>query len=290
VSIQNDVSFRDRISHGGDFRLRSLATSQRMIIVIMTTAPPADPAGFLASKEAIDAIDRICRRCFPDETEAVECSTYIIEHLMADDYRRLRLFQARNTAKFQTYLTTLINALATDFSRGRYGRKRIPKVVSRMGETAEKIYVLICWKNYSFSEGFDILCIRHEYSGSFQDYETRFGPVQAAPCRRNPVRFSIDNIDGPVCDLPDPKANPLEYLLENLDRSRRITAGKIIREAIATRDELDQLLFRLRFADDLSLARIAQVAGITENMVQKRVKKLVLYCREKLLSAGIGSL
>ena len=256
----------------------------------MTTAPSVDPVAFLASQDALDAIDRICRRRFPDDSEAVECSAYVIDHLMADDCRRLRMFQARNTAKFQTYLTTLINALATDFSRGRYGRKRIPIVVSRMGETAEKIYILICWKNYAFPEVFDILCIRHEYSGSFQEYEASFGPVQTAPCRRNPERFSIDNIDGPARDLQDPKANPLEALLEKLDRSRRITAGKMIRDAIAARDELDQLLFRLRFADDLSLAKIALVVGITEKMVQKRLKNLVLYCREKLLSAGIGSL
>jgi len=99
-----------------------------------------DPATILASSDTLDKIEAVCKRHFYTENDRHECSIFVLDHLRADNFKRLRAFKGKS--KFSTYLYSLVNSLAIDFRRKRYGRRRIPAAVVRLGRWAEAVYRL----------------------------------------------------------------------------------------------------------------------------------------------------
>ena len=121
-----------------------------------------DPKALLTSEDVLNKVEAVCRRRFPDQNEADECYLFVIDGLKASDYKGLRAYKGQSS--LNTYLYTLINSLASDFKRQKYGRKRIPKRVSRLGEWAETVYRLVCWQRYSYKEAYDIAIIERKHT------------------------------------------------------------------------------------------------------------------------------
>lgn len=48
---------------------------------------------------------------------------YILDQLHSDDFKKLRAYSARPTAKFTTWLVVVAQRMCTDFHRSRYGRQ-----------------------------------------------------------------------------------------------------------------------------------------------------------------------
>lgn len=244
------------------------------------------PEAILSSAETLGRIEAVCRRRFPDPSEADEAYLYVLEGLRADDYRRLRSFQGR--AKLTTFLHTLVNSLASDFKRMRYGRKRVPKLVSGLGAWAEKVYRLVCWQGYPLREAFEIVRLEGLYQGGFGRFLQETEAIKDAPCRENPRFFSLDNEEGPGREFPDQGMNPLEELLSALEEESRLQAARVIREVVSGLDEADRILIRLVYESDLSAASAGRVAGLSPNEARKRLKSILTGLKEVLLAKGIG--
>ncbi|MBW1712017.1 MAG: sigma-70 family RNA polymerase sigma factor [Deltaproteobacteria bacterium] len=244
-----------------------------------------DPETLLASAQTLGQIEAVCRRRFPDGNEADECYIYVLDGLRDDDCRRLRSFQGR--ASLKTYIYTLINSLASDFKRHKYGRKRIPKMVSRLGQWAEAVYRFVCWQKYSYQEAYEMVSLEGLFEGSFSQFLKRVNPLKEAPCRENPRFVSVDDDEARAPDLADPQANPLEQLLTKLDHQRRLTAARIIRETTAQLPEIDQLLVKLVYGSDLSVAAAGRSAGLSVSATRKRLKGILIRFRAGLLAEGI---
>jgi RNA polymerase sigma factor (sigma-70 family) len=243
------------------------------------------PENILSSADTLGRIEAVCRRRFPDESEADEAFLYVLEGLKADDFRRLRSYQGR--AKLTTFIHTLTNSLASDFKRRRYGRKRIPKLVSRLGPWAEEVYRLVCWQGYQLREAFEIVRLEGLFQGGFGRFIKETEAVKEAPCRENPRFFSVDNEKGPIRDIPDQGLNPLEALLSALEEESRLKAAGIIREALSGLEEADRILIRLVYESGHSAASAGRVAGLSPNAARKRLKSILTGLKEVLLSQGI---
>ena len=244
------------------------------------------PETILSSAETLGRIEAICRRRFPDPSEADEAYLFVLEGLKADDFRRLRSFKGR--AKLTTFIHTLVNSLASDFKRKRYGRKRIPKLISRLGAWAEMVYRLVCWQGYRLWEAFEIVRLEGLYQGSFGRFMQDSEAIKDAPCRENPRFFSVDSEEGRVREIPDQGQNPLEELLSALEEESRLKAAATIREAVGSLDEADRLLIRLVYESDHSAASAGRVTGLPPDAARKRLKSILTGLKEVLLAQGIG--
>jgi RNA polymerase sigma factor (sigma-70 family) len=245
-----------------------------------------DPAQILASGDILEKIEAVCRRHFSAENDRNECYVFVLDSLKADDFKRLRAFKGKS--KLSTYLYTLINSLVIDFRRKRYGRRRIPAVVLKLGKWAEAVYRLVCWQKFSIDDAYDFLRIDGLYEGSYDQFMQAVVPIRNAPCRENPSFKSIDGLVGdPIQNMEDAGANPLESLIQKLDRERRINALKIIRETTQKMPEKDQLLVRLVFGSDQPVRVAAKIIELSTSAARKRLNNVLVIFREKLLAAGI---
>jgi RNA polymerase sigma factor (sigma-70 family) len=245
-----------------------------------------DPEKILSSSDLLVKIETVCKRRFSAENDQNECYVYVIDSLKADNFKRLRAFKGKSS--LNTYLYALINSLVIDFRRKQYGRRRIPAGVAKLGKWAETVYRFVCWQKFSFDDAYDFLRIDGLYTGSYIEFIKETEPIRKAPCRENPAFQSIDETHESVLkNLDDEGANPLEFLIQKLDRERRVKALKVIRETTAGLSEDDQLLIRLVYGSDQSVPAAAMVIGLAASTAGKRLKSLLTKLRENLLAEGI---
>ena len=245
-----------------------------------------DPEKILSSSDLLAKIETVCKRCFSAENDQNECYVYVIDSLKADNFKRLRAFKGKS--KLNTYLYSLINALVIDFRRKQFGRRRIPAGVAKLGKWAETVYRFVCWQKFSFDDAYDFLRIDDLYSGSYIQFIKEIEPIKKAPCRENPAFQSIDETpESTLKNINADGSNPLEFLIQKLDREMRIKAIKVIRETTVELSEDDQLLIRLVYGSDQSVAAAARVIGLPASTAGKHLKSLLAKYREKLLAVGI---
>ena len=245
-----------------------------------------DPEKILSSIDLLAKIETVCKRRFFAENDQNECYIFIIDSLKADNFKRLRAFKGKSS--LNTYLYSLINSLVIDFRRKQYGRRRIPAGVAKLGKWAETVYRFVCWQKFTFDDAYDFLKIDGLYTGSYIEFIKETEPIRKAPCRENPAFQSIDEAhESSLKNIDDESSNPLEFLIQKLDRKKRFNAVKVIRETTAELSENDQLLVRLVYGSDQSVAAAAKVIGLPTSTAGKRLKSLLTKYREKLLAEGI---
>ncbi len=170
------------------------------------------PAEILASSDILEKIEAVCKRHFFAENDRNECYIFVLDSLRADNFKRLRAFKGKS--KLSTYLYSLVNSLAIDFRRKRYGRRRIPTAVVKLGKWAEAVYRLVCWQKFSVDDAYDFLQVDGLFSGSYEQFQQEIVPIQKAPCRQNPSFMSMDDWGGdPSRKRNDAVSNPLEALM-----------------------------------------------------------------------------
>lgn len=245
-----------------------------------------DPAAILASPEILQKIETVCRRQFSAENDRDECYIFVLDSLKADNFKRLRAFKGRS--KLSTYLYSLINSLVIDFRRQRYGRRRIPAAVSKLGEWAEAVYRLVCWQKFSFDDAYDFLRVDGLYEASYERFMQDSEMIRNAPCRENPTFKSIEDPDShPMQNINYSDADPLESLIAALDRENRIKALRVIRAATETLPEHDRILVRLVFGSGQPLSAAAKVIDLSASAARRRLQALLAKYKESLLAAGI---
>ena len=225
-------------------------------------------------------------RHFANENDRNESYVFILDSLKAENYKRLRAY--RGQSKLTTYLYSLINALIIDFRRRRYGRRRIPAGVARLGAWAEAVYRLVCWQKYTFDDAYDFLQIEGLFEGSYEQYLKEIVPLRTAPCRQNPAFHSLDQRGATAPQpLPNPNDNPLEVFIAKLDRQKRIEALKIVRQTTDALPQEDQLLVKLVYGSEQPLKTAAHIIGVSVSSARRRLKRLLNRYRERLLAEGI---
>ena len=245
-----------------------------------------DPEKIFSSSDLLVKIETVCKRRFSAENDQNECYLYLIDSLKADNFKRLRAFKGKS--KLNTYLYSLISSLVIDFRRKQYGRRRIPAGVAKLGKWAEAVYRFVCWQKFTFDDAYDFLRIDGLYTGSYIEFIKEIEPIKKAPCRENPAFQSLDETGkSALKSNNDQGSNPLEFLIDKLDRERRIKAIKIIRATTAALPAKDQLLVRLVYGSDQSVPAAAKVIGLPASTAGKRLKRLLTKYREKLLAEGI---
>ncbi|MGD9289516.1 MAG: sigma-70 family RNA polymerase sigma factor [Desulfobacterales bacterium] len=245
-----------------------------------------DPETLFFSDDLYAKIEAVCKRHFSAENNQSECSIFVIDSLKANNFKRLRDFKGKSS--LNTYLYSLINSLVIDFKRKKFGRRRIPAGVVKLGKWAEAVYRFVCWQKFSYDDAYDFLMVDGLFTGSYDEFIRAAEPIRRAPCRENPAfQSSEDARKGDLKNIMAGDSNPLETLIQKLDRERRIRALKIIKETTARMSGNDRLLVKLVYGSDRSLTAAAKVLGLPASTARNRLKRLLTTYRESLLAEGI---
>ena len=245
-----------------------------------------DPEKILSSSAILERIEAISRRHFSNENDQNESYVFILDSLKADNFKRLRAYQGKS--KLTTYLYSLVNSLIIDFRRKRYGRRRIPAGVAKLGTWAEAVYRLVCWQKFSFDDAYDFLQIEGLFEGPYERYLEEIAPIRKAPCRENPAFQSLNEVGSKSLEtMSNASSNPLDFLIGKLDHQRRIKALKIVRETTAELSPEDQLLVKLVYGSEQPVKAVATIMGFSASSARRRLKRLLNRYRERLLSEGI---
>ena len=245
-----------------------------------------DPEKILSSSEILERIEAICKRHFSNENDRNESYLFILDSLKDGNFKRLRAFKGKS--KLTTYLYSLVNSLIIDFRRKRFGRRRIPAAVAKLGAWAEAVYRLVCWQKFSYDDAYDILQVEGLFEGPYERYVEEIAPIRKAPCLENPAFQSLDEVNTSVPEnMDETTSNPLEILIGSLDHQRRIKALKIIQMTTTTLPQEDQLLVRLVYGSEQSVKTAAEITGLSVSSARRRLKRVLNQYREQLLSEGI---
>ena len=244
-----------------------------------------NPAEILASAEILERIESICRRRFFDAAEADECFIFVLEGLRADDCKRLRAFKGRSS--LTTFLYTLVNSLATDFHRHKYGRMRLPETVKRLGQLAQRVYALVCWQRYSWSEAYEIVCLEGLFSAGYGRFLAETEEVKEAPCRRNPHFVSTEEDRTWIPEPAGEEPNPLEILMARMEAREKAEAARIIKKITAALEPEERLLISLVYGSGHSVALAGRTVGLKPATARKRLQRILTRFKEALLARGI---
>ena len=221
--------------------------------------------------------------------------TEVLGHLKADGYKVLRNF--RGSAKLTTYLTTVISNLVIDSIRARKGRSRASERAKNLGSVAEILYKLVYELGYTLSDAHGHLVLSHVITESEDDLRFmldrirgRDGVTHAGtaswPCLGREV-----TVDGEIeVIVPDPAKGADELLIDNQRNRNREQAVAAMLEGLSGEE---RFMLRLRFPaieneTTKSIREIAALTGQTEKSVDSRLRRILLRCRETLLSRGFS--
>lgn len=87
-------------------------------------------------------IDRMALRRFSYQGLAEEATSYVIDHLAHDDWRRCRQFNGKS--KPETFLKIVITRALEDFSHKKFGKPRPPVWLKNQGLTWVTVWKMIC--------------------------------------------------------------------------------------------------------------------------------------------------
>ena len=97
-----------------------------------------------------DLVNRLAARRFFRDSVAEEAALYVMEQLEKDDWKKLRQFSGKS--RFVTFFSSVVYRLLEDFSRKRYGRRRVPQWISRLGGIWMVLFRLLCLERFAFQD------------------------------------------------------------------------------------------------------------------------------------------
>ena len=250
-------------------------------------------------------IERQCRRAaespgsyrshFEVDNETDQLLTEVIDHLKVDDFKVLREF--RGNSKLSTYLTTVISNLVVDIIRTRRGRSRAGERARELGPVAEQLHKLVYGLGYTLADAHGHMVLSQGISESEDELRDMLHHIRGKDCVSHSITagwpyqgrevFVDDEVEVIV---PDPAKGADEQLIDN---QREQKCKQILSELMEGLSGEERFIFRLRFPateheSPKSIRDIAALTGKTEKSVDNRLRRILMSCREMLLSRGLS--
>jgi RNA polymerase sigma factor (sigma-70 family) len=190
-----------------------------------------------------------------------DCFLFVCEKLNDDGFRRLLKFNTRGTAKFSTWLGSVVFNLCVDWHRREYGRVRLLPAIAALPAFDQLVYHLVVEQGMNKEACFQKLrpdypdLERESVANALSRIYTLLTPHQCwqisvrnrrrKPAGRNWPKEQAEH-------LPDPGLGPEVQL----QRQQELA---ILQEALSHLPANQRLLLQLRFQEGLSLKKIARL-------------------------------
>jgi RNA polymerase sigma factor (sigma-70 family) len=230
---------------------------------------------------------QVARSIERDEDDAANTFVYICEQLAASGFARLRRFDPAGPAKPATWLQAVARNLALDHRRRQHGRFRMFEAVARLSMLDQLVFRRRHRDRLSLAETFASLRVQwprlsfEAVAAADQRVNVALTPRQqwtlsVARPRLEPLLTSEESDGSPAFEPAATEPSP-ESLLGDAEQRARLL------EALAHLPPEDRLLVRLRIEQDLTLAEVARIAGLSgAQQADRRLRAIYARLRERL--------
>jgi RNA polymerase sigma factor for flagellar operon FliA len=235
---------------------------------------------FLQSLPDIEHVSRfIARRQRLSATETEDFLSEVNLAFVRSDYAVLAAFEGRSSLR--TYLTIVIQRLFLDYRRKQWGKWRPSAAALRRGPLAMRLEILLYREGLTLDAALETL--RTNFSCA-ESREAMTDLAQALPARVS-RRGMMEGADS-LASVPAPDLDRPDVQLEGRDTSVR--AQGLVNEVMEAFEPQDRIVLRMRFEDEIPVARIARTLGLDQKRLYRRMEELLAGFRKSLQDKGLG--
>ena len=210
--------------------------------------------------------------------DAEEFAATVQYRLIVDDYAVLRKFRHQSSVK--TFLTVVIQRICLDFRQAQWGKWRPSAAAQREGAVAIRLERLTMRDGLTFDEACAVLVVE---TGVTLERETLARIYSEFRVRARP-RVTVDT---DLCEVQTTHLAPDRPIVEAEQSEELSSAVSALGAALSTMPARDQLLLKLRFADDLPVAAVARLLRLNQKWLYRRYAWLFGRLRKDLESHGV---
>jgi RNA polymerase sigma factor for flagellar operon FliA len=227
----------------------------------------------------VDSVVRfIARRHRLSADETDELGAQIRLKLVDNDYEVLRRFQERSSLR--TYLTTVVHRHFLDARIAMWGKWRPSAQARRLGPVAILLDQYVNRDGLSFEEAVHAIQNKRGVDVTRAELEELLPQLP----RRVQRRLADDEA---LADVAAPGGGE-KAAVDALDRARdgeRIEAA--LSAALGRLGFQDRLILKLRFCDDVTVARISLMMNLQQKPLYRRIEGVMRVLREELEARGV---
>jgi RNA polymerase sigma factor (sigma-70 family) len=229
-------------------------------------------AVFLAQLPTIDRVlGVLARRHTLSTIDSQEFASWALTRLIENDYAILRKFEGRSS--MATYLSVVLSRLSLDYRNSMWGRWRPSAMAVRLGDIGVRIEEMLHRDGHSLREIIEVL---RTSGSSLSDIE--IGRIaRQLPHRAPSAEVSLTAIEGTARE-----ADPASIEFTNLSEEYAL-----LRSAISDLSDEDQVIVRMRFWHDVSVADIARALRIEQKPLYRRIEQIGSRLRSSLADRGL---
>jgi RNA polymerase sigma factor (sigma-70 family) len=218
------------------------------------------------------------RHYVQDYDDVMDVFAHVCEALREEDLRRLRRYEDQHThsARFSTWLVTVVRNLTIDWLRHRGGRRRVPSCVEQLPPLRRRIFEYVFFRKRSHVETYELLRTAEGLDLPFGKYLTEVAATYRAVAEGRGIHPLPESSGGPSLEPSvDPPATS----------DIRETLGGIL-EGLPPED---RAAVELYVVEELPAEDVARIVGLPNaKAVYNRVYRALATLRERLERAGIG--
>ena len=213
-----------------------------------------------------------------DYDDVMEVFTRVCEALREDDFRRLRRYAAQpvHTARFSTWLVTVVRHLTIDWFRQRDGRRRLPALAEGLPPLQRRIFEHVFLEGRSHVEAYELIRAREAPAMAFGAFLTELRAVYQAVTkgRRGVLLPELAQVPVAEAETSDPE-----------ESGERIA---LLEQGLASLEPADRVVVELYVLEELPAGDVARIVGLPNaKAVYNRAYRALAVLRERLEAAGI---
>jgi RNA polymerase sigma factor (sigma-70 family) len=229
----------------------------------------------------VDSVVRtIGRRHGLSADEVDELGSSIRLKLVERDYEVLRKFEHRS--QLRTYLITVVQRHFLDERNARWGKWRPSAVARRLGAVAVLLDRLLTRDHVPFDEAVQAIAARFGDAVSRADLQTIASQL--------PVRSSRVFVREEVLEhVPAPSTDGADAIESHERQGIGDRVGRALAEVLRGLSSEDRAMLRLRFWQNVQIARIAEMMGVPAKPLYRRFEELKDDLKTALLAQGVSA-
>lgn len=247
----------------------------------MTSSTASLEELLIANLEVIEKIVSIeCRHRHMTEADRDDFCSHVKLKLIENDYAVLGAFQGR--CSMTTYLSVIIHRLLSDYQNHLRGKWHPSAQAQKLGPLAVRVETLMMRDGKSLEETCTLL-VSSDFPGVTREEVAAL--AERLPARGPKRRVVLpEDVESELSVSPD--SVETEAAQDQRERLRQRTSTAM-REALARLDRDEQLLIRLHFYGELTVADIARSEGVPQKPLYRRLQQVYDELRRHLLAAGL---
>ncbi len=247
--------------------------------------------------EHLALLDRLAARRFNNATLAEEAALFALEKLNEDNGRRLNSYDGR--CRFRSYFAAVVVRLLEDFSRQRFGRKRAPAWLQRLGGLWLRLYTLLCLERYDMVAAVEIMNTRHQLSRPSSEEMAQTIKQQVSDCgapQGQEVELTEehgnDTDQEPEQDLHRQQQQKFFQALFHLSTTdqplpQQFQTFPALKDLQIEINGQERMLLKLCYQDGLTVTEAGRLLGLASNQVHGKMRRLLNRLRQAFSNAGL---